>query len=404
MVFGAKSSTTVAAVEVVNDILIAIDEKKIVAGLFLDLKKAFDTLCHIIMLSKFRFVGVTGISNDLLRSYFSGRYQFVKVGEVSGSLLPVTMGIPQGSVLGPLCFNVFINDISQLPLKGCLRMFADDSALFYPSSSPEDAVVSMNHDLELIADYLYMNKITLNLTKTKYVLFRARNKALGTANDPSFCGSIIERVANFKYLGLILDEFVTFGAHIRELTKKISPFVGLLYRLSCFLPQRLLKLMYHAYIGSNLQYLITIWGGTCKTLLEPLQILQNKALKSVFGKPIRFSTFELYNELAIGFLPIKGLYDLHLACFMFKALNGLQFTNLNFDVAQHRYPTSRAGDLACRRPRTRCGGSCVLYAGPLIYNQVSEITRQACNIFQFKHEVRNFLSAPQRLRTYLRPH
>jgi hypothetical protein len=161
--------------------------------------------------------------------------------------------------------------------------------------------------------------------------------------------------------------------------------------------------MYHAYIGSNLQYLIALWGAACKTLLEPLQVLQNKALKSVFRKPIRFSTFELYSEVAKGLLPVKGLSDLHLACFMYKTLNGLQFSNLNFDAAQHRYPTSRAGDLMCRRPRTRCGGSCILYAGPFIYNQVSEIAQHADNFGQFKLDVRAFLSAPQRLRTYLRP-
>jgi hypothetical protein len=298
---------------------------------------------------------------------------------------------------------VFINDISQLPLKGSLRMFADDSALFYPAKSAEEIIDYMNHDLALIADYLYMNKITLNVTKTKYVLFRARNKTLRITGDLSYCGLTVERVEHFRYLGLELDEFMTFGPHIQKLAKKISPFVGLLYRLSRVLPQRLLKLVYHAYIGSNLQYLISIWGAACKTLIEPLQVLQNKALKSVFSKPLLFPTFDLFNEVATGILPIKGLYDLNLSCFMFKTLNNLQFSNLNFDVAQHRYPTSRAGDLTCRRPRTRCGGSCILYAGPSMYNQVIDLARQVENVDQFKRDVRAFLTSPRRLRSYLRP-
>jgi len=201
---------------------------------------------------------------------------------------------------------------------------------------------------------------------------------------------------------MILDEEMTFGAHIKKLSLRISPYVGLLYKLSLTLPLRTLKLVYHAYIGSNLQYLAMIWGAACKTTLEPLQILQNRALKYVFNKPPRFSTSELYSNIATGILPVKGIYDFQLSCFMFKTLNSLQFTNLTFNVTQQRYALRQIGELTCRRPRTRCGSMCIEYAGPFIFNKISNEIGHVERLDNFKHMIKKLFTSPQRLNSYLR--
>jgi hypothetical protein len=128
--FKEKSGTTAAATEIVDEILGAIDGKKIVAGLFLDLKKAFDTIDHVKILKKLNTIGVRGVAAELLRNYLTNRLQTICVNGECGSFFPVSVGVPLGNVLGPLLFLIYINDISSLPLRGTVRLFADDTAIF----------------------------------------------------------------------------------------------------------------------------------------------------------------------------------------------------------------------------------------------------------------------------------
>jgi hypothetical protein len=145
--FREKSSTAAAATEIVDEILGAIDGKKIVAGLFLDLKKAFDTIEHVILLRKLNTIGVRGVAAELLRNYLTNRLQTVCVNGECGSFLPVSVGVPQGSVLGPLLFLIYINDIGSLPLRGSVRLFADDTAIFYPCVEVTELVESVHRPI-----------------------------------------------------------------------------------------------------------------------------------------------------------------------------------------------------------------------------------------------------------------
>jgi retron-type reverse transcriptase len=158
-----------------TDIYAAIEKKNFAAGIFLDLSKAFDTVNHSLLLDKLEKAGIRGIALKLLRSYLTGRTQFVSVNGVDGVSLEVEMGVPQGSVLGPLLYLIFINDIGNLPLNGKVKLFADDCALSYDCSDENTCYMLMQHDLSEIGRYFEKNHLTLNIgiyRKSKHLFFR----------------------------------------------------------------------------------------------------------------------------------------------------------------------------------------------------------------------------------------
>jgi ribonucleases P/MRP protein subunit RPP40 len=142
----------------------------------LDLKKAFDTIDHVILLKKLNTIGVRGVAAELLRNYLTNRLQIVCVNGKCSSFLPVSVGVPQGSVLGSLLFLIYINDIGSFPLQGSQILFADDTAIFYPCLEVTELVESVHANLTRLKRYFTANKLTLNTDKTSYLVFRALNK------------------------------------------------------------------------------------------------------------------------------------------------------------------------------------------------------------------------------------
>ena len=161
--FRRGSSTEVAVLELVDDIVCAIDRKMSAGTVFLDLSKAFDTINHRILLKKLDAYGIRGTANDLLRSYLTDRYQQVMVSGIRSSPCVIKCGVPQGSNLGPLLFLIYVNDIARLNLKGKLRLFADDTAISYEASNAYELNQYMSTDLQIVINYLENNLLALNL-------------------------------------------------------------------------------------------------------------------------------------------------------------------------------------------------------------------------------------------------
>lgn len=220
--FRNGSSTTVAITELVDSIINDIDSKKHVGALFLDLKKAFDTLNHDILLAKLDRYGIRGTTNEVIRSYLQNRQQFVSIDGERSSLMHIHTGVPQGSNIGPLLFLLYINDICRIGLKGTARLFADDTALFYPNSNPHTIITDINHDLEKLHCYFTCNLLSLNLTKTKFMIFHSARKTLPQLISPKLGSDEIEQVSVFKYLGVHLDSILSWDGHIKHVCNKIS--------------------------------------------------------------------------------------------------------------------------------------------------------------------------------------
>lgn len=193
-----------ALIDLVDMICNKLSEKQMVGAIFLDLKKAFDTIDHNILLNKLNIFGVGPNSLDLLADFLNNRRQYVVVDSSKSEIKVNNIGVPQGSILGPLLFLMYINDISCLPIRGKLIMFADDCSLFYPDSNISSIKQSIGHDLVILENYFKNNKLILNMSKTQLMCFKSERS--NAANlEVQFNGSVINEVSTLTFLGVEFD-------------------------------------------------------------------------------------------------------------------------------------------------------------------------------------------------------
>ncbi len=213
--FRENHSTSLALIEIVDNILKAMEEGKLVAGIFLDLSKVFDTIDHVILLDKLQHYGILGQPHDWFRSYLDNRQQFTIANNMNSSLKTVTHGVLQGCVLGPLLFLIYINDISNCTDSDCLnRLFADDANVFISRHSAQDLKDSMIKIIKQLFELFRANKLTVNLNKTCYTIFRSINKTVPDFLSSIKIDDIIKRVKCAKFLGLSESQCTTPSKHI----------------------------------------------------------------------------------------------------------------------------------------------------------------------------------------------
>ena len=284
--FRKNSSTELAALEVIDRLLTQLDGQLIPINFYLDLSKAFDSLNHNILLNKLSYYGVTHMANTLLRSYLSNRKQYVMVGDVSSSTQPITSGVPQGSVIGPFIFNVLINDIIKSSDKFNFILYADDTTLNSTLDVFGDTVneiqLAIMMDLQKISKWLDLNKLCLNITKSKFMLFHMPQRITPQLHL-NIKGSPIENVNEFNFLGLTLDCNLNFKPHTKIIAAKISRVTGVLHKLKYIFPAYLLRMIYNSLILPHLNYSLLAWGIQCPNI----ELLQKKAVRVVnFKSPV----------------------------------------------------------------------------------------------------------------------
>ena len=227
--FRKLHSTEFAALELTDRILKDIDDRDVSLAIFMDLSKAFDTLDHHILLKKLNYYGFEGPALDWFSSYLTGRQQHVELNGVSSSFSQLSTGVPQRSILGPLLFLIYMNDIPNASTFFKYVLYADDTTLFSTINISAGATHEINNHLSKVYDWLGVNKLSLNVKKTKYIVFHAINKNIeGVIPELSINGIIIERVQNFNYLGIFLNEHMFWKTHIDIVANKLIKFSGIL--------------------------------------------------------------------------------------------------------------------------------------------------------------------------------
>ena len=279
--FRKNYSTNHALLSIVEQIRSALDKNMFTCGVFIDLEKAFDTVNHQILLSKLNHYGIRGVANKWFSSYLSNRYQKVSLNGESSQRLPITCGVPQGSILGPLLFLLYINDMHLAMEHSIIYHFADDTNLLYSCKSFKVLRKNVNKDLQLLYDWLCANRLSLNAGKTEFIVFRpARHKTSERLTLKLHRTKLFES-SKIKYLGLILDNKLSWKDHIAELSKKLSRAVGLLYKVRHVCPTAVLRSLYYSLFNSHLSYGLVLWGNANRTYIDKIRSLQKRALRSI---------------------------------------------------------------------------------------------------------------------------
>ena len=252
--------------------------------MFLDLSKAFDTIKHEVLLSKLERYGICGVALNWFKSYLSDRKIRVKctvesTGKTEYSKeYPITFGAPQGSCLGPLIFLIFNNDLHRVIKHSQVILFADDTTLYITNHNISQIKKCLEQDLSLLQDWFHANKLTLNLSKTQCLLFKARKGCPSIYLNIN--NTLIEQQKEAKFLGLILDDDLSWTPHINDRLKKIKRNMHMLVTSKNMLNNNTKKLIYYGHIHSHLCYCLVVWGGMCKrTDLNCLQKAQDKCIK-----------------------------------------------------------------------------------------------------------------------------
>ena len=289
--FRSKYSTNTALLDVTDYILQNANEGKVTASIFLDLKKAFDTVNHDLLIKKLNSYGIRGRELDWFKSYLSGRMQAVNINSTLSHFKNIEIGVPQGSILGPLLFIIFVNSLPDSIHNGCkCVMYADDTTLLLNSSDPNTLQNDLNSNLGRIADWFQANKLTLNIKKTKLMLFGSK-QSLHKFKDVSliYNGVSIERVEKFKYLGVTFDPQLSWNDHVNYLSSIISKRIGVIYRVKHYLPNKIINMLAQALVFPHFDYCSSVWSNFSMHHSNELQILQNRLARVLLSADIRTS-------------------------------------------------------------------------------------------------------------------
>ena len=316
--FRKQHSTETAILELIDRLHKDLDEKKLPLAIFLDLSKAFDTIDHKILLEKLKHYGILNTELQWFQSYLTERTQFVEIENIKSPSQKIITGVPQGSILGPLLFLIYINDLS-IASNFISIMYADDTNLLsticnFKCDTLSQSTLSnnINKEISKVSDWLAVNKLSLNVKKTKFMIFHPKQKNLSNHHIPSIIinNQPVEKVNCFKFLGVLLDENLTWNKHVNFISNKLSRTCGIMSKIKNTLSRSTLKLIYNALFLSHLNYGITTWGfHSCSRLIT----LQKKAVRIINNSNYNAHTSILFKQL--GLLKLKDLFNL--ACFKF---------------------------------------------------------------------------------------
>ena len=281
--FRKKCNTAHSLLEITEQIKESIDNGKFGCGIFIDLKKAFDTVNHKILLLKLEHYGIRGALLNWFESYLTDRKQYVFFNGVSSEVLGITCGVPQGSVLGPLLFLIYINNLPNISDKLQFFLFADDTNIYFDSDNLVTIEKVVNEELKKLSLWLNVNRLALNVGKTNFVIFRA-NKPLDHNVTLVMNRKALEQKDHVKYLGVLVDEHLSWNYHTSNIAKKIGRGIGILAKLRLYLNPKMLKNVYYCLVYSHLSYGIQAWGSAPSTYLNNLVVLQKKAVRILSNK------------------------------------------------------------------------------------------------------------------------
>lgn len=274
-----------ALLRTVDDWRSGLDENKVVGVVFVDLRKAFDSIDHGLLLRKLAQYGIAGSSLKWFECYLSERRQRVVVGYEFSRWVAVRSGVPQGSILGPLLFNIFVNDLPDVVQTSKIMLYADDTTLYYASSCMSEMKEVLTRDLQCVSSWIEQNRLKLNVKKTQWMCLARKNRKTEALNlDVKMNGEVLQQCKKVKYLGVTIDNHLCWKDHIEEVRKKC--FMGLiqLSKLRRSLPSSLKKLLYLSLVQPHLDYCSVVWADCTSELKLKLDRIQKWGMRIILNR------------------------------------------------------------------------------------------------------------------------
>jgi hypothetical protein len=349
-----------------------INDNKLNGVLFIDFAKAFDVIDHGLLLRKLNYYHLSSDCISFLNSFISARHQSVCVNALLSDQLPVHYGVPQGSVLGPLLFSIYVNDLP-LNISNQCEMFADDTTVHATETTTEALSASLQKSAQELQTWTQMNHMSINPVKTEVMLVTTRQKrqVLPAPLPPiSVCNQTIKEVQSHTLLGVTIDNNLSWHDHISKISKTIAKKSYQLTRIKHFLNSQSRKLFYSAHIQSSIDYASTLWDSASANAMKPLQRVQKRAIKAVLLKT------KIHNEdyRSIEILPLQKRLQYNKLLFMSKILSGRSSRNLlnRFSLNTSRNYTK----LNVPIPRLDIFKTCLLYSGSVLWNALPQSIKE----------------------------
>ena len=414
--FRKGHSTAQAVSEIADNLREAIDNNLYTCGVFIDFSKAFDTVNHEILLKKLESYGIRGMPLKWFTSYLNNRQQYVAIGHTESPRQTMTCGIPQSSTLGPLLFLLYINDLPNCSETLTFRIFADDTNLFASARDLKSLEILINSELEKVKVWCDVNKLSINFIKTNYMIIKSNRKASGSIEVKlqNIDGSsyLLERKDHIKYLGVMIDELLSWKYHISYTCSRISSNVGVISKLRHYLSISQLEQLYYNLIYpylpyaiiaclsyaiiACLSYAIIAWESAYKTHLKRLQSKQNTVLRLMFfattSGPYTESALPFFNLLDV--LTVNNVYRLHALKFTHLWHKGhlpSLFDNLfQYASCWHTHNTRYASKQNFCKPRPRTNTEKQIFC-----YQAIDLWRDIRYYFSFANEIKHYLLSEQ---------
>ena len=390
--FRAGYSTQTSLVKMINYWLSAVNSGEIVSCITLDMRKAFDVLHHDLLLQKLAAYGCSPETVLWFSSYLKGRKQTVVLGDKISSSSSLEYGVPQGSILGPLIFNIFVNDSANVLTFSILDMYADDMTLYVTGKSVSEVQSKLEKDLYQIVKWCDRNGLIINIDKSKCLIICTSQKRRHLDISKLYLnvkGITLECVNEIKILGLTIDHNLTWHAHINTVCTKMSRMIGILWRIRDLLSQSMKQMFYNAYILPSLDYALIAWSGLSDGDLNRILLLQKRAVRVVTDSKWDAPSKPLFRRL--GWMTIKQRVEYQRSVLMYKCLSGLAPNYLS-DLFQYTEPNHQYAlrsinnilQLIVPKAKTEQFKSSFSYAGASTWNKLPSTIKCVSSLESFK--------------------